>query len=112
MEPSPCYVQWTTTWLTNSSWHLLRSHEAVENFYLRSENNGMRQCEEKYRSVVCSPKKNGTLPEVKMIEVEEEMFIKLVEQYQNNLLTIHRLRKEIAKQTKIIANQTNESTPN
>ena len=61
---------------------------------------------------MCSPKKNGTLPEVKMIEVEEEMFIKLVEQYQNNLLTIHRLRKEIANQTKIIANQTNESTPN
>ena len=36
-EPQPCYIQRTGSWLTNSSWHMFSSHQAVENFYLRNE---------------------------------------------------------------------------
>ena len=37
-EPPACYIQWTASWLTNTSEQMYSSHEAVENFYYYNSN--------------------------------------------------------------------------
>ena len=102
MMPSPCFAQFTASWLTNSSYHMLSSHAIVDRLYLGNDT----QCVEGKAPSQClyfyKQNKNGTrdgteeytddfYEKPKTTEVDEKIFLELLNAYQEAVVGIIRM---------------------
>ena len=122
-QPSPCYAQFTASWLTNSSDHMLSSHSIVNLLYLGNETRCVEgkapsQCLYFYKKF-----KNGSrdgaeeytddFSEIpKTIEVDMRYFFELLTGYQEAVVEFsHKLSKNITTTShKLVASETTSST--
>ena len=116
MMPSPCFAQFTASWLTNSSDHMLSSHAIVDRLYLGNDT----QCVEGKAPSQClffpkQKKINGTYEssdewaeDAKTIQVDETIFFKLLNRYEKSIAKIKRLSRALAT----IIHRRQPSSPN
>ena len=101
-KPSPCYAQFTASWLTNCSDHMLNSHATVDRLYLGNET----RCAEGKAPSQClyfyKQNRNGTRDGVEeyiddfseepiTIKVDKDYFLELLNGYQEAMVEFSRI---------------------